>query len=90
MTTSQGEAYQTLGESIYVCIQHGYSLFCTQNSPLEVDEEGFVIRADVNQNDILCSNTDYQTRGCLLYCSNTSLGQTSFIFIMKTRLPATV
>ncbi|CAB1331384.1 unnamed protein product [Coregonus sp. 'balchen'] len=39
----------------------------TPNSPLEVDEEGFVIRADVNQNDILCSDNDYQTRG-YLYC----------------------
>ena len=26
---------------------------CLQNSPLEVDDEGFVIRADLSQNDIL-------------------------------------
>uniref|UniRef100_A0A673VZ45 FCH and mu domain containing endocytic adaptor 1 n=1 Tax=Salmo trutta TaxID=8032 RepID=A0A673VZ45_SALTR len=54
---SRGKAFRIPGlgkrdkepdSTIYVCIQHGYSLFCKQNSPLEVDEEGFVIRADDN------------------------------------------
>lgn len=37
-----------LTQRVCVCVP-----MCVQNSPLEVDDEGFVIRADSTQNDIL-------------------------------------
>ncbi|CDQ71423.1 unnamed protein product, partial [Oncorhynchus mykiss] len=39
----------------------GYSPFCTQNSPLEVDEEGFVIRADMEVQDVDKENDFYSS-----------------------------
>uniref|UniRef100_A0A8C7P1G9 FCH and mu domain containing endocytic adaptor 1 n=1 Tax=Oncorhynchus mykiss TaxID=8022 RepID=A0A8C7P1G9_ONCMY len=63
---SRGKAFRIPGlgkrdkepdSTISVCIQHGYSVFCTQNSPLEVDEEGFVIRAD--EDNFYSSDSDF-------------------------------
>uniref|UniRef100_A0A8C8BRE5 F-BAR domain only protein 1 n=1 Tax=Oncorhynchus tshawytscha TaxID=74940 RepID=A0A8C8BRE5_ONCTS len=65
---SRGKAFRIPGlgkrdkepdSTIYVCIQHGYSVFCTQNSPLEVDEEGFVIRADDKEDNFYSSDSDF-------------------------------
>uniref|UniRef100_A0A8C7JLC4 F-BAR domain only protein 1 n=1 Tax=Oncorhynchus kisutch TaxID=8019 RepID=A0A8C7JLC4_ONCKI len=61
---SRGKAFRIPGlgkrdKDIYVCIQHGYSVFCTQNSPLEVDEEGFVIRADDKEDNFYSSDSDF-------------------------------
>uniref|UniRef100_A0AAZ3QN98 F-BAR domain only protein 1 n=1 Tax=Oncorhynchus tshawytscha TaxID=74940 RepID=A0AAZ3QN98_ONCTS len=57
---SRGKAFRIPGlVFMFVSDVAGYSLFCTQNSPLEVDEEGFVIRADDKENDFYSSDSDF-------------------------------
>uniref|UniRef100_A0AAZ3RR53 F-BAR domain only protein 1 n=1 Tax=Oncorhynchus tshawytscha TaxID=74940 RepID=A0AAZ3RR53_ONCTS len=55
---SRGKAFRIPGlVFMFVSDVAGYSLFCTQNSPLEVDEEGFVIRD--KENDFYSSDSDF-------------------------------
>uniref|UniRef100_A0A674D9F8 FCH and mu domain containing endocytic adaptor 1 n=1 Tax=Salmo trutta TaxID=8032 RepID=A0A674D9F8_SALTR len=57
---SRGKAFRIPGlVFMFVSDMAGYSPFCTQNSPLDVDEEGFVIRADDKENDFYSSDSDF-------------------------------